>query len=75
LECIFEDLGKRTTKFLKIPTIGIGAGKFCSGQVRVTHDLLGWKGGKNLWFVEKEFRYNGKSDEENLRGFINKMKQ
>ena len=41
LEHIPESLAKDIQKELQIPTIGIGAGKFCDGQVRVTADLLG----------------------------------
>ena len=41
LEHIPELLAKEIRKNLKIPTIGIGAGNFCDGQVRVTADLLG----------------------------------
>ena len=41
LEHIPELLAKEIQKNLEIPTIGIGAGKYCDGQVRVTADLLG----------------------------------
>ena len=41
LELIPEPLGKAITECLQIPTIGIGAGRFCDGQVLVMHDLLG----------------------------------
>lgn len=41
LECIPDLLAKRITKELSIPTIGIGAGKECDGQVLVFHDLIG----------------------------------
>ena len=41
LEHIPELLAKEIQKVLKIPTIGIGAGDQCDGQVRVTADLLG----------------------------------
>ena len=41
LEHIPDLLAKEIKNDLKIPTIGIGAGKFCDGQVRVTADLLG----------------------------------
>ncbi len=41
LEHIPESLAKEIQKQLEIPTIGIGAGNFCDGQVRVTADLLG----------------------------------
>ncbi len=41
LECIPENLAKAVTEALDIPTIGIGSGKYCSGQVQVITDLLG----------------------------------
>ena len=41
LEHIPELLAKEISEQLKIPTIGIGAGKYCDGQIRVTADLLG----------------------------------
>ena len=41
LEKIPALLAKRITEELKIPVIGIGAGKYCDGQVLVMHDMLG----------------------------------
>ena len=41
LECIPENLAKKITETIKIPTIGIGAGKYCDGQVLVINDMLG----------------------------------
>lgn len=41
MECIPEILTSRITRELGIPTIGIGAGKDCDGQVLVYHDLVG----------------------------------
>lgn len=41
LECIPESLAKRVTASVKAPTIGIGSGRYCDGQVLVINDLLG----------------------------------
>jgi len=41
MECIPDQLAARITRELTIPTIGIGAGKDCDGQVLVYHDLVG----------------------------------
>ena len=41
LECIPADLGKSVTEALEIPTIGIGSGSECSGQVQVMNDVIG----------------------------------
>jgi 3-methyl-2-oxobutanoate hydroxymethyltransferase len=41
LECIPHDLAAEATDSLRIPTIGIGAGAGCDGQILVFHDLVG----------------------------------
>lgn len=41
LECIPQEIAQIITRKLKIPTIGIGAGVHCDGQVLVIHDVLG----------------------------------
>ena len=41
LECVPADLSKRITEAVECPTIGIGAGKDCDGQVLVVNDILG----------------------------------
>ncbi|NLF38625.1 3-methyl-2-oxobutanoate hydroxymethyltransferase [bacterium] len=42
LECVPRAFAGRLSKALRVPTIGIGAGPACDGQILVTHDLLGW---------------------------------
>jgi len=41
LECVPVDLAEKLTKELEIPTIGIGAGRVCDGQVLVLQDMIG----------------------------------
>ncbi len=44
LECVDTDLSGRVTAEIDIPTIGIGSGEECDGQILVTEDLLGLTG-------------------------------
>jgi len=41
LEIVIADLAKKITNAVEIPTIGIGSGEYCDGQILVTHDLIG----------------------------------
>jgi 3-methyl-2-oxobutanoate hydroxymethyltransferase len=52
IEAIPAQLAKETTELLHVPTIGIGAGPDCSGQVLVMHDLLGVFPGRKARFVK-----------------------
>lgn len=53
LECVPTSIATRVTEILKIPTIGIGAGAGCSGQVLVFQDLLGLNPAFKPKFVRK----------------------
>lgn len=53
LEKIPADLAREVTESLSIPTIGIGAGPHCSGQVLVSHDMLGLTTDFNPRFVRR----------------------
>lgn len=41
LEGVPEELAQLITESIQIPTIGIGAGRYCDGQIQVLHDLIG----------------------------------
>ena len=41
IECVVENLAKKITKNISIPTIGIGASTYCDGQILVTDDMIG----------------------------------
>lgn len=53
LECIPTGLARHITENINIPTIGIGAGPFCDGQVMVINDLLGMSEARCPRFVRK----------------------
>jgi len=51
LECVPSDLAKNVSSKIGIPTIGIGAGNGCDGQVLVSYDMLGITSGRQPRFV------------------------
>lgn len=53
IECTSSALAKEITETLSVPTIGIGAGNACDGQVLVINDLLGMKEEKGARFVRR----------------------
>ncbi|HEX5469201.1 MAG TPA: 3-methyl-2-oxobutanoate hydroxymethyltransferase [Gaiellaceae bacterium] len=53
LEAVPAQVATRITEALEIPTIGIGSGRACDGQVLVFHDLLGLYEGKAPRFVKR----------------------
>lgn len=53
IECVPAPIAAKITRSLQIPTIGIGAGPDCDGQVLVLHDLLGLTNGYVPRFVKK----------------------
>lgn len=53
LECVPAEVAKKITATIPVPTIGIGAGVDCDGQVLVTHDLLGLYGGFSPKFAKR----------------------
>ncbi len=53
LECVPQTLARKITRALRIPTIGIGAGVVCDGQILVVDDLLGLSLGPYPRFVKR----------------------
>ena len=73
LECVPAPLAARITASLAIPTIGIGAGVDCDGQVLVLHDLLGVFPGKTARFV-RNFMDGAASIEEAVARYVAAVK-
>lgn len=68
LECIPAELAAEITALLKIPTIGIGAGPHCDGQVLVSYDMLGLTSGAVPKFV-KQYANLGAEIDRAVRSF------
>jgi 3-methyl-2-oxobutanoate hydroxymethyltransferase len=56
LEAVGDDAARRVTAAVSVPTIGIGAGPHCDGQVLVSHDMLGLFDGHVPSFVKQYAR-------------------
>lgn len=69
LECVPSRLAAEITAAVSIPTIGIGAGPHCDGQVLVLHDLLGVTPGRRPRFV-KDFLQQGGSVEAAIAAYV-----
>jgi 3-methyl-2-oxobutanoate hydroxymethyltransferase len=73
MEAIPTLLASEVTKQLRIPTIGIGAGLDCSGQVLVLHDMLGIFPGKRPRFV-KDFMQGQPSIQAAVEAYVHAVK-
>jgi len=73
LECVPRDVSKKITDRLSIPTIGIGAGPDCDGQVLVIHDLLGILGDFRPKFVKKYMNLH-EEIEKGVKSYIEEVK-
>src|SRR5213076_624706 len=73
LEIVLADVAKQITNAIGIPTIGIGSGEHCDGQILVTHDLIGLF----PWFTPKFVSPEARMSEEirrAARAFIEKTR-
>lgn len=73
MECVPADLGKQVTERLRCPTIGIGAGVDCDGQVLVMHDMLGIFPGKTAKFV-RNFMEGQTSVQAAVKAYVDAVK-
>lgn len=72
LEAIPAEVARRVTAAVSIPTIGIGAGPHCDGQVLVCYDLLGMYGALEPKFV-KRFAEVGKAVVQATRAYVDEV--
>ncbi len=73
IELVPATLGTQITQALNIPVIGIGAGPDCSGQVLVTHDMLGLGPAKPARFV-RNFMDTAASVSDAVRAYVQAVK-
>lgn len=73
MEAVPPAVGANITKALRVPTIGIGAGADCSGQVLVLHDMLGIFPGKPARFV-KDFMAGAPSIGAAIEAYVKAVK-
>lgn len=73
MECVPASLARDVTLALSCPTIGIGAGVDCDGQVLVLHDMLGIYAGKSPKF-SKNFMTNQNSIQGAVEAYVREVK-
>ncbi len=73
LECVPTALAKDITAAINIPTIGIGAGPHCDGQVLVLYDMLGIVSGKRPKFI-RDFLAGAESIPQALQAYVAAVK-
>src|SRR5690625_1106323 len=74
LECIPEDLGKLISEAIDIPTIGIGAGFDCDGQLLVYYDILQYGVERLPKFVKPYANFN-QVGEEAIESYVSNVKK
>ncbi len=73
LECVPTELASRISETVSVPTIGIGAGSGCDGQVLVFHDMLGLFDGLSPKFV-KQYANLGEQACEAIGRFVSEVR-
>ena len=72
LEGIPADIAKKITQTLSIPTIGIGAGPDCDGQILVLHDLLGLNNRRVAKFV-KQYANLWEESQKSIKAYVSEV--
>ncbi|MBP1155298.1 MULTISPECIES: 3-methyl-2-oxobutanoate hydroxymethyltransferase [unclassified Paenibacillus] len=75
LELVTDQLAAHVTEQLSIPTIGIGAGAACDGQVLVFHDILGYGGVPHPKRFVKQYASIGDSIRSGIRQYVDEVKE
>lgn len=75
LECVPAELAAEVTERLRIPTIGIGAGPACDGQVLVYHDLLGLNPGDRTPKFVRRYAEHGDEAREAIRSYARDVRE
>jgi 3-methyl-2-oxobutanoate hydroxymethyltransferase len=73
LEGIPEKLATLITEKISVPTIGIGAGRYCDGQVLVIHDLLGMYSGQSPKFSKRYTALN-ETIKDSVTAYVTEVK-
>ena len=73
IECVVESLAKKITNSVPVPTIGIGASKYCDGQILVTEDMIGLSNFRPR-FVKKYSNVK-KIIEKSVKNYCNDIKR
>lgn len=74
MECVPATVAAEITATIKIPTIGIGCGPDCDGQVLVWHDVLGVYSGRKLTFVKKYADLNSVIKKA-VKGYVKEVRE
>ena len=75
LECVPSALAARITSEISIPTIGIGAGPGCDGQILVLHDMLGINSGHRRPRFVKNFLAEGGSIDGAVKAYVEAVRE
>lgn len=74
LECVTEEVARAVSEAVAIPTIGIGSGRYCDGQVLVFHDLVRFSAGDFLPSFAKTYADVGTAVREGLTQYVKDVK-